>query len=261
MPCTIITGGGGGIGRAVAEFLLSSDSGARCALIDLDVEGIRDLQARYGAARVLAVKSDVTDREDAFAAAAIIGEWSGLVAGLVTAAGVAREQASAELSHGDWHHVLDVHLDGTLYWCQAAAGLMAEQGGAIVCVSSVVAHLGHPRRLAYASGKAAVEELVRTLAVEWAGRGLRVNAVAPGYVKTGMVMALHDQGTIDIDAVARAHLVGRLAEPREIAAPIAFLLSPAASFITGTVVTVDGGFSVVREVTAGAGGHARGALT
>jgi NAD(P)-dependent dehydrogenase (short-subunit alcohol dehydrogenase family) len=250
VSCTIITGGGRGIGFALAETLLTADPSASCALVDLDVTAVQALADHHGADRVLAICADVTDRDAAFAAADAIADWTDHVSGLVTAAGVAREQVSAELDRDAWHAVLDVHLDGALFWCQAAARLMQRRGGAIVCVSSVVARLGHPRRLAYAAGKAAVEELVRTLAVEWADQGLRINAVAPGYVATDMVQALHDQGAIDLDAIARASLVGRLADPREIALPIAFLLSPQASFITGTVLTVDGGFMAVRSVSA-----------
>lgn len=246
---TIITGAGRGIGLATAERLLDSDPEARCALVDLDLSGAAGLIERFGAERAIAIEADVTDRGAAFDATRDLARGEGAVTGLVTAAGIARVAESADLDRRRWHDVLDVHLDGTLFWCQAAAAQMGDDGGAIVCVSSVVARIGHPRRLAYAVAKAGVEELVRTLAVEWGPGSVRVNAVAPGYVATEMVRNLHEEGMIDLEAIAAGHIPGRLAEPDEIAAPIAFLLSPSASFITGTVITVDGGFSVLRRMS------------
>lgn len=255
MPCTIITGGGGGIGAAAARILLQDSEDSQCAIADIHPGQARELLRTYGPERICFVECDVTDQESVTRAAETIESWcEGDVRGLVAAAGVAEERASAEVSMVDWHRVLDVHLDGTLLWCQAAVRPMELRGGgAIVVLSSAVARVAHPRRLAYSCAKAAIEQLARTLAVEWAEKGIRVNAVAPGYVDTEMVRSLVREGTFDPDTVAAMHALGRMADVSEIADGIGYLLSDHASFITGAVLTIDGGFSAVKTMWRGDG--------
>jgi NAD(P)-dependent dehydrogenase (short-subunit alcohol dehydrogenase family) len=241
----IVTGAASGIGHAVAEMVLARSEEVEVRLIDQNGDGVRDVAAALGD-RATGHACDVTDHEAvSVAIASAIG--GDRCIGLVNAAGNHRAKPSLELSPDDWHSVLDVHLDGTLYPSQAAARLMISTGGgSIVNFSSVASHFGWPGRLAYSVAKAAIGALTRTLAVEWAEHGIRVNAVAPGYVNTPMIRHAAEQGVIDAEALAAQHAVQRFAEPSEIAEVVEFLLSARASFMTGEVVVVDGGFSVKR---------------
>jgi NAD(P)-dependent dehydrogenase (short-subunit alcohol dehydrogenase family) len=139
--------------------------------------------------------------------------------------------------------ILRIHLTGTFMASREAARVMISQGGgAIVNISSIAGITGLPRRNAYGAAKAGIVSLTRSMACEWAGNGIRVNAIAPGYVGTELVHRLEQAGKIDMDRLKRRIPMGRLAKPEEIADTAWFLASPQASYITGTVVSVDGGW-------------------
>jgi NAD(P)-dependent dehydrogenase (short-subunit alcohol dehydrogenase family) len=149
-----------------------------------------------------------------------------------------------ELSLEDWQRTLDVNLTGTFVCTQAVAKHMAAVGkGAIINLSSIYGTVAAPKRAAYVATKAAVGMLTKTWAIEWAEKGIRVNAVAPGYVSTEGTIELQKQGKIDVEALAKRTPQGRLGEPEEIANSVLFLASNAASHVTGQVLGVDGGWT------------------
>lgn len=241
----IVAGGASGIGFATVKRLLAQWPNIKIIAADIHFGGLEELQKEFGLHRLLILKSDITSAKGAVEVIMESVKWAKSLTGLVVTAGNSTNHSSLEMTPEQWREVRDCHLDGHFYMNQAfARHLVAhETGGAIVNFSSVAHIFGWPRRLPYAVAKAGIDALTRTLAVEWAEFGIRVNAIAPGYVNTAMVVSAQEAGYLD-PSIVDMHAMKRFSEPDEIAAGVQFLLSTDASFITGEILTIDGGFSV-----------------
>lgn len=237
----LITGGAAGIGYATARTFAAS--GHRVCLLDLNGDLARR-QARSLGSDHLGLACDVADESSVKAAVAQALQACGRVDVLVNNAGIG-DQAAPTLRQSIDHFdkVLDIHLRGTFLMSRAVAGCMiGHGGGAIVNLCSIAAMAAIPTRNAYSAAKAGIAAMTRTMACEWARSGVRVNAVAPGYVRTELVQKLEADGALDTARIAAHTPLGRLAKPDEIAAVIGFLASEQASYVTGTTVHVDGGW-------------------
>jgi NAD(P)-dependent dehydrogenase (short-subunit alcohol dehydrogenase family) len=238
----VVTGAARGIGRRVA--LTLAERGYAVAANDLEApEGTLD-ELEWIGNGALSLPGDVSD-EDAVRemVGAVIGEY-GRVDALVNNAGISLISPAEETSLPDWRRVVEVNLTGPFLMCREFGKAMLERGsGSIVNVSSVAGLLGVADRAAYNASKHGIVGLTRTLAAEWGGRGVRVNAVCPGWVKTEM--DVEDQaggGYADDDIVGRVPM-GRFATPDDVARAVAFLADPEqSSFVNGHTLSVDGGW-------------------
>ena len=215
----IVTGAQGGVGRATVSLLESSG----CSVAGCDVQDF-----------------DVRDRGAVDAGVAALVEQMGGCDAVVANAGVVDTIHRAErFPEGDWQKDVDTNLSGQFHVVRAAFESLRESGdGRIVIVSSASAETGLPGQVAYTAAKAGLVGMARTLAAEWGRHGIRCNVVMPGLVATPKVLALPDQVR---KAMTATLPLGRIGEPAEIAGTVAFLLSPAAAYITGAVIRVDGG--------------------
>lgn len=237
-----ITGGAAGIGLAVAERWVAD--GGYAVLLDLSEDNIARAIALLGEENARGIRTDVTSAESVDAAFASIAEREGRLDGLMNGAGIGRPSPTAETSDADFDFLMSIHLGGVLRASRAAHPLLKASRGSIVNISSVAAKNGMPQRASYCSAKSAIEGFTRTTAVEWAPDGIRVNAVAPGYVRTALTDALIAEGKLDDAPIVARTPLARFAEPKEIAAVVVFLLSGDASYVNGHSLVVDGGLTI-----------------
>jgi NAD(P)-dependent dehydrogenase (short-subunit alcohol dehydrogenase family) len=239
----VVTGAAQGIGRCVAEVL--ADAGYALALTDLHNATETLAAVRERGREALDVPGDVSADADVAAFAAKVRERFGSVDVLVNNAWISFIAPAEDTAAEQWRRVLEVNLTGPFLLSQAFGRMMLEAGvGSIVNVASIAGLRGVADRAAYNAAKHGLVGLTRTLAAEWGGRGIRVNAVCPGWVKTEMDVA--DQalgGYVDSDIVGQVPM-GRFAAPDDIAAAISFLADPASSgFVNGVTLPVDGGWT------------------
>ncbi|WP_458188392.1 SDR family NAD(P)-dependent oxidoreductase [Haladaptatus sp. NG-WS-4] len=230
----IVTGASSGIGRVVAERF--ADGGANVVVCSREQENVDPVAESIGE-NALAVECDVTDREAVEALVeATVEEFGGLDV-LVNNAGASFMAGFDDISPNGWHRVVDINLGGTYHCTQAAGEYLKDGGGSVVNVASVAGQQGSPYMSHYGAAKAGIVNLTRSLAFEWAGAGVRVNCVAPGFVATP---GLESQMGISAEDVDRDEVERRVGVSEEIADVVQFLASPASSFVVGETVTAAG---------------------
>ncbi len=241
----VVTGAGSGIGRATA--VLFAREGARLVVTDINAESLTRLQADLAAigAEVEAVVGDVSLEDDVKRMAQTAVDRFGRLDVMVANAGIIPLGDVFEMSVADWDQVMAVDGRGMFLSCKyAIEAMLSTGGGSIVCLSSISGEAGQKRQAAYGPAKFVASGLTKHLAIEWADRGIRVNAVAPGTIRTERVqqLPLEPGGPEYLAAIEKMHPMGRIGEPSEVAQAILFLASDEASFITGAVLPVDGGY-------------------
>jgi NAD(P)-dependent dehydrogenase (short-subunit alcohol dehydrogenase family) len=241
----LVTGAAAGIGRATAD--LFAREGARLVVADINSDGLSTLRDSLANVTddVALVTADVSKQEDARRMIDVAVDQYGRLDIAVANAGIIPLASVIEATADDWEEVMAIDGRGMFLTCKyAIEQMLSNGGGSIVCLSSISGMAGQARQSTYGPAKFLATGLTKHLAVEWAKHGIRVNAVAPGTINTERVKRLPEEpgGPEYLESIRAAHPMGRLGEPSEVAKAILFLASDEASFITGAILPVDGGF-------------------
>lgn len=240
----IVTGASKGIGKGIA--LRYAQEGAKVVVTSrskgLLAAVVEQIKASGGEALALTV--DVRRPESVQNLVHEAVKAYGRLDVMVNNAGISMVKASEDLAPEDWTRALETDLFGVFYGCQAAARQMMKQdGGSIINVTSAYGIVAAPMRAAYCASKAGANHLTKVLAVEWAGKNIRVNAIAPGYIRTELVQDVIDRGLIPLDAIKKRTPQGRMGEVEDLLGLSVYMASDESSFMTGAVVSIDGGWT------------------
>lgn len=240
----VVTGASKGIGKGIAlryaqegarVVVTSRTTGLLSALVD-------EIKASGGEAMALPV--DVRSAQSVQGVVDETVKAYGRLDIMVNNAGISMVKASEDLSPEDWTSALETDLFGVFYGCQSAARQMMKQGGgSIINITSAYGIVAIPMRAAYCASKAGANHLTKVLAVEWAGKSIRVNAIAPGYVRTELVQDVIDRGLIPLEAIKKRTPQGRIGEVEDLMGLAVYMASDESSFMTGSVVSIDGGWT------------------
>ena len=240
----LITGAGQGIGLSIAEAVAIQGGGL--ALCDIQEQAVCDVAQQLAKRHDIPARGYQLDVRDVDGTRRVVDQAEaelGPLFGAVPAAGITRNDRADSIAPAQWQDVIDVNLSGAFYTAQAvAAGMLRRGSGAIVMIGSITAFGGQPGRVNYAASKWGLLGTMKTLALEWGSRGVRVNGVAPNAVDTPLFRNGVPEAFIEQVMMDRTPL-GRIARVEEIAAVVLFLLSDAASFVNGAMVPVDGGLT------------------
>ena len=241
----VVTGGGSGIGLAAVRLFASE--GADLVIVDRELASLRAAPGDTGAKPPLLLEGDVGDEETVERHAAAVTERFDGFDILLAGAGWSNRRSVPDTSLADWEGVLNTHLTGSFLWSRAAiASMRGRGGGAIILIASQLAFAGGRNNAAYIAAKGAIVSLVRTMAVDHAPEGIRVNAIAPGATRTPLfesgLREAEDPAAAEAFSLSR-HPMGRFGRPEEVARAALFLASEDSSFTTGTCLMVDGGWT------------------
>lgn len=235
----LVTGSASGLGKAIA--LALAGAGAEVVGADTAEEANRQVAGTVGGT---AVTLDVSDRQSVQAAVEDVSTRLGPIDVLVNSAGIGGRGTAADYPPDLLTRVIDVNVKGSLYMCQAVGRHMIEQGrGSIINIASIGGLVGFPGSVGYQTSKGGVVQMTRTLAVEWAASGVRVNAVAPGHIATHLVQRQSETEPELREFFLTRTPMGRLGTPEDVAGPVVFLAGDAAAMITGQVIAIDGGYT------------------
>ena len=235
----LVTGAASGLGKAIA-FALGA-AGAEVVCTDISVESNRRVANRIGGT---AVALDVTDAVAVDTAVAGAVNRAGRIDILVNSAGIGGRGPAAEYPDGLLERVIDVNLKGTFFMCRSVGTRMIEAGGgSIVNIASIGGLVAFPGSAGYQASKGGVVQLTRTLAVEWAAAGVRVNSVAPGHISTDLVRRQWETEPELREYFLSRTPMNRLGTPEDVAGPVVFLAGDAAAMVTGQIIAIDGGYT------------------
>jgi NAD(P)-dependent dehydrogenase (short-subunit alcohol dehydrogenase family) len=240
----LTTGASKGLGKAIA--LRFSAEGATVLLASRNISSLTEIsdQINSSGGRALAIAMDVTDPVSVQQAVDCTVENFGRLDIMVNNAGISMIVPTVELSTDQWRKAMETNLFGVFYGCRSAGQQMIKQGsGCIINISSILGQNAAPMRAAYSTSKAAVNMLTKVLAIEWAKNKIRVNAIAPGYIRTEMVQKSIDRDLFSPKEIENRTPLGHMGNADDIAAAALFVASDEASFMTGEILTIDGGWT------------------